>query len=134
MRSWYPTLIVNTLTRLSIVRPWNVVWNGTPGGLRGSPWLLDIHIDPDVVYQARPTLSLSRKVREGPADVVSIHETLTNQILLFHFATPGFSKTNTGAVLGLQISYELDPLSLFWSVRWAGLVDDRLTLISLTSG
>ena len=53
-----------------------MVWNGTPGGLRGSPWLLDIHIDPDVVYQARPSLSLPRKVREGPADVISIHKTL----------------------------------------------------------
>ena len=32
-------------------------------------------------------LSPSRKVREGLADVLSMHEMLTNQILLFHFAT-----------------------------------------------
>ena len=36
-------------------------------------------------------LSHSRKVREGLADVIGMHEMLTNQILLFHFekvATP----------------------------------------------
>ena len=32
-------------------------------------------------------LSPSRKVREGLADVISIHELLTNQILLFNFET-----------------------------------------------
>ena len=32
-------------------------------------------------------LSPSRKVREGLADVISMHEMLTNQILLFHFET-----------------------------------------------
>ena len=32
-------------------------------------------------------LSLSRKVREGLADVISMHEMLTNQILLFHSET-----------------------------------------------
>ena len=36
-----------------------------------------------LVYQARP----SQKVREDLADVVSMHEMLTNQILLFHFET-----------------------------------------------
>ena len=41
----------------------------------------------------------SRKVREGPADVISMHEMLTNQILLFHFETLAASvcKTSTGA-------------------------------------
>ena len=38
-----------------------------------------------LVYQARP--SSPRKVREGLADVISMHEMLTNQILLFHFET-----------------------------------------------
>ena len=32
-------------------------------------------------------VDLSRKVREGLADVISIHEMLTNQILLFDFET-----------------------------------------------
>ena len=57
--------------------------------------------------------------------LISMHEMLTNQILLFHFSNTLASvcKTNTGAVLRLQIkqavNYEhlLDPLSLFWRVR-----------------
>ena len=76
-------------------------------------------------YQARPS-SPSRKVREGLADVISVHEMLINQILLFNFETvatpslqlasfPGLAgrawewgyasicKTNPGAVVGLQI-------------------------------
>ena len=57
------TLIVNILTRLGIVRPWNVVWNGTPGGLRESTWLLGSHIDPDVVYQAKTSLTLQKSER-----------------------------------------------------------------------
>ena len=32
-------------------------------------------------------LSPSRKVRDGLADVISTHDMLTNQILLFHFET-----------------------------------------------
>ena len=64
-----------------------------------------------IVYQARP--SLTRNVREGLADVISIHEMLTNQILLFHFETAGTLlvqdlRLNTGAVLGLQIKHLLD--------------------------
>ena len=43
-------------------------------------------------------------MREGLADVIS--EMLTNQILLFHFGNTLVSvcKTNTGAVLGLQLN------------------------------
>ena len=54
-------------------------------------------------------LSPSREVREGLADVISIHEMLTNQILLSTLRDSSNSlasvcKTNnTGAVLGLQI-------------------------------
>ena len=54
-------------------------------------------------------LSPSRKVREGLADVISMHEMLTNQILLFHIeivATPWLQYVRsiyTVAVLRLQI-------------------------------
>ena len=52
-------------------------------------------------------------MREGLADVISVHEMLTNQILLFHFETVGSLlvqdlRLNTGAVLGLQIKHLLD--------------------------
>ena len=49
---------------------------------------------------------LSPPTRPGyEANVISMHEMLTNQMLLFHFetvATPRL-QTDTGAVLGLQI-------------------------------
>ena len=54
-----------------------------------------------LVNQAPDHLLLSRKVREGLADVIS-HEMLTNQILLFHCETP-WLQYNTGEVLGLLI-------------------------------
>ena len=40
-----------------------------------------------MVSLSSQTISPSRKVREGLADVISMHEMLTNQILLFHFET-----------------------------------------------
>ena len=41
-----------------------------------------------ITYSIKPDhLSPSRKVREGLADVISTHDMLTNQILLFHFET-----------------------------------------------
>ena len=42
-------------------------------------------------------------MREGLADVISMHEMVTNQILLFHNTLASVCKTNTGTVLGLQI-------------------------------
>ena len=38
-----------------------------------------------IVYQARPSLTLQKC--EGLTDVISIHELLTNQILVFIFDT-----------------------------------------------
>ena len=61
-------------------------------------------IHPVMAYSIKPAHpSPSRKVREGLAHVISMHEMLTNQILLFHFEPVAASvcKTNTGAVLGL---------------------------------
>ena len=60
-----------------------------------------------LVYQARPLSSPSRKVREDPADVISIHELLA-------------TVSNTGAVLGLQIKQGVNieySAKLFWRVR-----------------
>ena len=39
-----------------------------------------------ILYQARRSLTL-QKSEKGQADVISMHEMLTNQILLYHFET-----------------------------------------------
>ena len=47
----------------------------------------------------------------GLADAINMHEMLTNQILLFHSSNTlvsVFCKTNTGAVLGLQIKQAMN--------------------------
>ena len=48
-----------------------------------------------LIYQARPILSLARswgrgvgKAREGLADVISIHELLTNELLIRYLSYP----------------------------------------------
>ena len=43
------------------------------------PLVGEVMISPKLVHQARPSLSPSREVREGLADIISMHEMLTNQ-------------------------------------------------------
>ena len=64
----------------------------------------------ELVYKPDP-LSPSRKVREGLANVISMHEMLPNQILLFHFETVATPWLVTSARPSLE------------GERWAGLID-----------